>query len=398
MGIRAISAGKWSVEYNSLRRFRHRGIDSWEGSQVIGNELYSDSYDTNSFALWLWNGVTAVDNKIFGMWYLPIWIGWWSNTYVVNNFIYERCYSPNQRSDEYARSSSVSGMRVTNYDNSELKNMIYENNTIILKAENWCYMARGIWTTNGVQDSNIVYKNNTIKVEAMPWNVTKTGSVYYNGEVNNAIAAVTVQGNGPTSEEVPNAIIFENNHFLWNVNLVIIWEWYGISSWVRFYNNTLEKIESESEYFRPIRLGFWYWNTLDNKMIDNKLVNINESEMIPHFFGGTGKMEMTYWISKTLTFVDENNIPLANKTIVVSVNSGAIIWENIVTDNQWKAKFELLTSKHSKIGDNLKNWWIPWTPANIYYVNYSFSEGSNKSGDIDIEELKGLDKVVLSWG
>jgi hypothetical protein len=29
-------------------------------------------------------------------------------------------------------------------------------------------------------------------------------------------------------------------------------------------------------------------------MIDNKLVNIDESEIIPHFFGGTGKMEMTY--------------------------------------------------------------------------------------------------------
>ncbi|MDR2411214.1 MAG: hypothetical protein LBD88_01020 [Candidatus Peribacteria bacterium] len=35
-GIRAISAGAESVvKYNSIRRFRHRGIDTGEGSQVI---------------------------------------------------------------------------------------------------------------------------------------------------------------------------------------------------------------------------------------------------------------------------------------------------------------------------------------------------------------------------
>ncbi|MDR2411215.1 MAG: hypothetical protein LBD88_01025 [Candidatus Peribacteria bacterium] len=66
------------------------------------------------------------------------------------------------------RSSSIAGMRVTNYYGEEFKNMLYENNTIVLKAENGCYLARGIWTTNGTLDSNIVYKNNTIKVEAMP--------------------------------------------------------------------------------------------------------------------------------------------------------------------------------------------------------------------------------------
>jgi hypothetical protein len=121
----------------------------------------------------LGNGVRATDNKIFGMGYLPIGIGWGNDTYVANNFIYERCYSPTQRSEEYTRSSSVAGMRITNYYGDEFKNMLYENNTIVLKAENGCNLARGIWTTNGVQDSNIVYRNNTIKVEALEGNIVK---------------------------------------------------------------------------------------------------------------------------------------------------------------------------------------------------------------------------------
>ena len=294
MAIRALRTGRRTdndVSFNSLRRFRHCGIRS--NGKTSYNELYSDSFATNSFALSpdSDDGSEIIGNKIFGMGYLPIGIGWGSNTDVRNNFIYMRGYAPANRSEEYGRKSSIAGMRVTAY---ECKNMLFEDNVIALKAEDECTMARGIWTFNSANNKNIVYRRNTVKVEAMPGNLKnpKAGvqfpgdnpKAYYQGDpngdsfgdVNYAISAVTFSERAENNPEddpdrYPRAepIIFEDNRFIGNVNLVTIGEGYGICNSVWMYRTKLEKIDHDSEFFRPVRLGFWYWDTDNNRMIDN---------------------------------------------------------------------------------------------------------------------------------
>ncbi|MDR1587905.1 MAG: hypothetical protein LBS57_10655, partial [Treponema sp.] len=111
MAVRALVAEQpgisTEIAYNSLRRFRQRGIDG--GTLVRDNELYCDSFDTNSFALGSGNGVVIKNNKIFGMGYNPIGIGWGNNAHIVDNFIYLWAFAPTQRSEEYGRKSAVSG-------------------------------------------------------------------------------------------------------------------------------------------------------------------------------------------------------------------------------------------------------------------------------------------------
>ncbi|MDR1344682.1 MAG: fibronectin type III domain-containing protein, partial [Tannerellaceae bacterium] len=170
MAIRALQTGSNpsnDVSFNSLRRFRHRGIGG--SGKTSHNELYSDSFDTNSFALGAGNDAQLTDNKIFGMGYLPIGIGWSNNIEVKRNFIYMRGFAPTMRSEEYSRKSAIAGMRVTNYGEGQIyENMLFEDNVIVLKPEDGCTQARGIWTTNSTEDKNIVYRRNTVKVEAMP--------------------------------------------------------------------------------------------------------------------------------------------------------------------------------------------------------------------------------------
>ncbi|MDR1586059.1 MAG: hypothetical protein LBS57_01240 [Treponema sp.] len=380
MAVRALVAepdASTEVAYNSLRRFRQRGIDG--GTLVRDNELYCDSFDTNSFALGAGNGVVLKNNKIFGMGYNPIGIGWGNNLHVADNFIYLWAFAPSQRSEEYGRKSAVAGMRVTNYDYSVYENMLFEGNVIVLKATDHATMARGIWTTNGIKDSNILYRHNTVKVEAMSGNFTTdvpwNGDIYYNGDVNNAIAAVTIQGKDWTSGEIPRALVFEDNRFLSNVNHIIIGEGYGITSGVRFYRTTLEKIEptdSGSErFFAPVRIGFWYWNTLENRMIDTKLVGITEEEMIPAFYGGTGKMEMYYGERKTFRFTDGEGRPLARKTIGLATAEGDC-WQTAQTDAEGRAGFDLVSVKHYKHGNSLEHGGITGTPAQTDYQHYIF--------------------------
>ncbi|MDR1551843.1 MAG: hypothetical protein LBS69_00040 [Prevotellaceae bacterium] len=401
MAIRAMSVGQKpenDVSFNSLRRFRQRGIDN--NGKTDHNELYSDSFDTNSFALGGGDNAQATNNKIFGMGYNPIGVGWGNNLQVKNNFIYLWAFAPTQRSEEYGRKSAVSGMRVTNYDNSVYENMLFEGNVIVLKATDHATMARGIWTTNGIQDRNILYRHNTVKVEAMPGNFTTdvpwNGDIYYNGDVNNAIAAVTVQGNGWTSEEIPDALIFEDNRFISNVNHIIIGEGYGISSGVRFYRTTLEKIDHDNDhFFAPVRIGFWYWNTLENRMIDTKLVGITEEEMTPHFYGGTGKMEMRYGTTKTLTVKNTNGTPIANKNFTLTTIPDDNYTQTLKTSGNGTVSFDLLTVRYFKYGNSQEHNGVPGVPSQTDYEQYVFKFDGYKPLTVSLEQLKDLNELKI---
>jgi hypothetical protein len=381
MGVRALAAepdGSTEVAYNSLRRFRHNGISG--ATLVRDNELYSDSFATNSFALSVGDNVTVKNNKIFGMGYHPIGIGWGSNIHVKDNFIYMWGFAPTRRDPEYDRDSSVAGMRVTNYDSTNFENMLFEGNVIVLKATNNCTMARGIWTTNGVNDRNILYRHNTVKVEALPDNY-RPNTVYqdyYNDDVNNAIAAISVQGNGWDSEEIPDALVFEDNRLISNINHIIIGEGYGISSGVRFYRTTFEKILHDNpggneKFFAPLRLGFWYWNTLKNRMVDMALhSSISEEEMKPRFYGGAGKMDVFYGKSITFQFRDGDGLLIAHKNItLVTEDSG--ITQTRQTDAGGRASFDILSTRYFKYGNSLEHGGKAGEPDQSEYGQYIFS-------------------------
>ncbi|MDR1555518.1 MAG: fibronectin type III domain-containing protein [Tannerellaceae bacterium] len=409
MAIRAMTAGQNSgndVSFNSLRRFRHRGIDS--SGKTDHNELYSDSFETNSFALGAGNNAQLTNNKIFGMGYHPIGIGWGNNLDVKNNFIYMRGFAPTMRSEEYGRKSAIAGMRVTNYDGNPYEDMLFEDNTIVLKPEEGCTQARGIWTTNSVHDKDIVYRRNIVKVEALPGNLSNpeqggqtegaNPTAYYNGEVNYALAAVTFSGSTVNREGEPIAdpIIFEDNHLIGNVNLLIIGEGYGICNNVWMYRTKLEKIEHDSEFFRPVRLGFWYWDTWYNRMVDTECIGISENEMTPYFYGGTGKMEMRYGESKTLTVKDNRNgAPLANKHITLSTPDDDYT-QTLRTDGSGKLTFDLLTVRHFKYGNSQEHGGVPGTPTRTNYRQYVFHVEGYSPYSISLTQLKGSTDIELS--
>ncbi|MDR1937763.1 MAG: hypothetical protein LBQ73_04600 [Tannerellaceae bacterium] len=398
--IRAVNTGSNPENifaFNSLRRFRHRGVDG--SGKTEHNELYSDSFDTNSFALGLGNNCQARYNKIFGMGYLPIGIGWANDIHVADNFIYIRGFAPTMRSQEYGRKSGIAGLRVTNYDQTTFENMLFEDNTIILKPEDGCTQARGIWTVNGRNDRNIVYRRNTVKVEAMPGNNLYPDAEFYSDDVNNAVAAVSVCGglvddNGGESRPAP--LIFEDNHLIGNVNLVVIGEGYGIANSVWMYRTKLEKIEHDSESFRPVRLGFWYWNTLNNRMIDTQCVGFDEAETAPHFYGSDGKMEIRYGQMKTLLLTDENGARLANKSVTLTSPEESGHSQTFQTDAAGQATFDLLSVRHSKIGNGRREGGIRGSEERTDYRSYIFNVKGYQSYSINIEQLKEAEQIRLS--
>jgi hypothetical protein len=389
--------------FNSLRRFRHWGIGSTSG-KVHHNELYSDSFDTNSFALGAGDNVELSNNKIFGMGYLPIGIGWGSDLHVKENFIYMRGFAPNRRSAEYSRNSSIAGMRLTD---GNMKNLLYEDNVIVLKPEDGCTQARGIWGFNAVNNENIVYRRNTVKVEAMPGNLKNPEKgvaasdsnpvAYYNDDVNCALTAVTFSEraeNFPEGSPVASPVIFEDNHLIGNVNLVVIGEGYGICNSVWMYRTRLEKIEHDSEFFRPVRLGFWYWDSRNNRMVDTECAGFDESEMTPYFYGSSGKTEIHYGESKTLVLKNSSGTPIANRRFTLSTPDDDYT-QTLQTDGNGRVAFDLLTVRHFKFGNSQENGSVAGVPSRTDYQQYIFNIEGYKQHTVSLAQLKNVDELKI---
>jgi hypothetical protein len=377
--VRALQTGSDAarnvVMYNSLRRFRQRGIDG--AGKIFHNELYSDSQVTNSFAIGNASNTEVAYNKIFGMGYLPIGIGWGehdSNAH--DNFIFERCFAPLRRNNEYNRDSSVAGIRFTNYDGASYQNLLYTDNVISLLAENGCTMARGVWFSSDLVSHNLVIADNKIKVIAAEDNITCTYqhiSNYYNCDVNNVISTMALGGTIGVQAAYANATVIEDNHLISNIGFVTIGEGYGIGNGLKLKRTTFERVGPDvGEWFQPIRLGFWYWTTWNNRFIDNTLQGLTPAEFEPHFYGGTGSMEAYYGVSKNLTFRSgSDGSPIVNTDSVVTLNGDDPDTDSdqffLKTDSSGQAAIELLNSYHYKLGNNLDAGGVAGTPGHYYY-------------------------------
>jgi len=382
-GIKAIEAGSHienEIAYNSLRRFRHQGIIG--NGDKHHNELYSDSFDSNSFLIGAGTNGRIEHNKMFGMGYNPVGTGWGSNTVISNNFIYLHGTAPSQRSTEYARLSGIAGLRYTLYGDeaTDYENSLYEDNTIILKAWEGCNLARGIWTSTGERNKGVIYRRNTVKVQAISDKINFA-------HVDAALTCVDINGNSPNFDDpLPTPIIFEDNRLIGNVNLITFGSSYGVGGSAHFYRTKLEKINHTDVYFAPVRLGYWYWNTYDNYMIDAIPGEGIDMEQAPAFHGSTGYMEVFYGQSVKLVATDQcNGSPLCNTGIKISTEGRLPI--DVITDNDGYFTFEMLTVHHLKT-DNVI--------SRRNYATYTFSVAGYPDCTIATEVLKTRKGIALN--
>jgi|GEM_PF-1918882 len=383
-GIKAMELGPNAANeaaYNSVRRFRHQGIMG--SGNKHHNEVYSDSFDSNSFLIAAGKDGKIEHNKMFGMGYNPVGTSWASNTVISNNFIYLHGTAPSMRSAEYQRLSGIAGLRYTLYTGSTevYENSLYEDNTIVLKAWEGCNLARGIWTSTGDNNKGVIYRRNTVKVEAISDKINFT-------DVNAAISCVEVHGDDqPVTATLPTPIIFEDNTFIGNVNLIELGSGYGIGGSTRFYRTKLEKINHTDNHFAPIRLGFWYWTTRDNYMFDNIPGPGVDLEQAPTFFGNhEGYMEIFYGFTKKVLITDWcDNSPVRNTDITISSEGLPSITKK--TDNDGFVSLELPMVRHLKDHNNISRTNYLWYTFNVQgYTTYS----------IPTEILKKSEFIILT--
>lgn len=240
-GIAAINAAQ-RVEYNLVKRARQRGITGVSNGQIRGNEIYIDSYATNSFGVMFYKQDNAVcaDNRIFGTGYHALGVGTVSagvkDIRVHDNLIHLQAVSPTSRSSEYGEQSQVECVRVTWGG----ENIQYHDNVLVARAQPGGE-ASGIWHySQATGQRDVVYRDNVVKVlrdEDRPSDKLE--------------GAIRICGNRDDGH-VP--VLLENNRVISNFLNVRLGDRYGVGSNARFVANTFVR-EDDHEHFVTVQVG-----------------------------------------------------------------------------------------------------------------------------------------------
>ena len=206
-------------------------------------------------------------------------------------------------------------------------------------------------------------------------------------DVNAAISCVEVHGDDqPFTAPLPPLMLFEDNTFIGNVNLIELGSGYGIGGSTRFYGTKLERINHTDSHFAPIRLGFWYWTTRDNYMFDNIPGTGVDLEQAPTFHGNhEGYMEIYYGFTKKVLITDRcGGSPLRNTNISIAIED--LYAATKMTDNDGYLSLELPSVRHLKANNNI---------TRTDYITYTFNVQGYSEYTIATELLKESEKIEL---
>jgi len=253
------------VYSNLIKRARHVGISL--NKSTAGNEVYIDSWATNSYGIWPVENTSIRRNKLFGTGYHNIAIGWpidvdIDSLVVSNNFVHLVGDTPSTRSTEYGDMSSMNGMRITAYGNNTYthQNIEYKDNVIIVQALGdeptgaGRRFTRGFVVGNDMYYYGTTYRDNIVKAELL---------------INSASTswpAVCVAGHGlDRGGERPTYHI--NNTYISNSVNIDFADLYGSGNNNQFWGCNIIKEGSRSD-FKTIEIGYSSDSTYNHVFID----------------------------------------------------------------------------------------------------------------------------------
>jgi len=239
------------VHHNLVKRTRHRGLKcGGEDTELCYNEVYIDSWATNSYGLWVGDKAAGHHNRVFGSGFHPIglmlgYINAKNRTYhsnyiqmqaVARSEIVKR-WTGGDRPGAEAGSAGERGITPAcglRLQKGPQEDITFTDNVIVCKASGERALTRGMFLvpTNGVR--NVTIRNNTVKLiieddQADGW----------------AIAGLGARG---------EQITLEGNTIISNRTNVRFGDPYSVGGTYRFVANKLVRIGRDPRY-RTIRIG-----------------------------------------------------------------------------------------------------------------------------------------------
>lgn len=227
------------ASYNLVARSRQNGIQF--ASYMNSNEIYIDSWSTNSFAIQPFGKPNQtsgrfINNKLFLTGYHSIGFSWGVNDLLVeNNYIEMQGINSgrNRWWEDFGDQNSLNGLRITNYGKGgQVKNNLkYYNNKIIGMARNGSMM-RGTELFSDYSISGTEVRWSEIDVRAED-----------NDSVN--VSAVVTQGTGNDNHQ---PTFYRDSILRSNVAIVRFGDSYGRGDNHMFENVTFEKVRGNNNF------------------------------------------------------------------------------------------------------------------------------------------------------
>ena len=221
-----------TVDHNLVKRTRQSGL---AGSNVHDNEVYIDSWATNSFGISLLSGGKAYGNKVFGTGYHVVAFGWGTGLEFCRNFIHLEGTAAGGRFKEYGDQISLNGFRLTQYAGSSkaYKGNFYHNNTILVRGREGC-QGRGVQFFSDPYVEDLRFVDNVIK------------AVVEDSETKQ-FACVVTQGNADrTDKHLP--IVYRDNTFISNICNIRFGDYYGVGSNHHFRDCRFVRVGDDPRY------------------------------------------------------------------------------------------------------------------------------------------------------
>lgn len=279
-------SNRFRLNHNLIQRARQNGIGG--AYYMHNNEIYIDSWSTNSFAIQPVSkeGVDAgehYNNRIFATGFNPYGFGWaHENLKIHDNLIVMFGMDTSHRWDErWGDVNLLAALRITNYGKGGQvrNNLHYWDNLIIMRAKQGAEV-QGTRFFSDETVSGVEFRNNIVKVEILD-------------DKTNKGAAIVVQGHHNKLGSLP--IVYRDNRLISNFNIVAFGDSYGKGNNHHFVNCTFERIGNDPR-FHTFTFGGAYFN-LGHQIIDGKFVGGADPRDV--FWTTTGS-QSTYAIGWTL--------------------------------------------------------------------------------------------------
>ncbi|HUU43140.1 MAG TPA: hypothetical protein VMX57_05140 [Planctomycetota bacterium] len=236
----------FKVHHNLVKRARQNGLRF--ARQIYHNEIYIDSWSTNSFAT---GSYTDRDdhhhNRVFATGYNAYGFPWSkTNLNVHHNFVHMQAIDVSDRwGEKWGDINMLSGLRVTNYGKGgqQRSNLRYSDNVIIIRGRGKCEI-RGTEFFSDETIRDLVCENTTVVAEAQD-------------ETAKEIACVVCQGHYQKPDSLP--VVYRNCHLISNICHVRFGDSYGKGNNHHFVNCTFTRSGNREDY-HTFAFGGSYWN------------------------------------------------------------------------------------------------------------------------------------------
>lgn len=229
----------FKLHHNLIKRTRQNGLSG--ATSVHDNEIYVDSWSTNSFAIqpYSYPGEDAgnvTNNRIFLTGYHAIAAPWaHENLDVSSNFVHMEGINSEDRRwwESFGDQNSLNGFRITNYGagGQVRNNLVYANNMIVGTARHGSIM-RGTEFFSDYSIAGTVLTNSTIKLISEDTETTR-------------VAPVVTQGTGNLGH-LPT--VYRDSTLTANLTNVSFGDNYGRGYNHHFYNVVFEKVGDDADY------------------------------------------------------------------------------------------------------------------------------------------------------